>query len=124
VGEANVHGLVRATLRPGKVCCQWSDGPIAFFKLATRGDIDNFTCFGGKRWDEYLRRNMRTYSSLVEWVAASGKNLTTIYEGLPVAYLTAHMALSLAGFQAGKTVLFRGASEAIGGGVHNRQKHE
>ena len=35
--------------------------------------------------------------------------------GLPVAYLTAHMTLSLAGFQAGKTVL----SPAIGGSVGN-----
>jgi len=35
--------------------------------------------------------------------------------GLPVAYLTAHMALSLAGFQAGKTVL----APAIGGSVGN-----
>ena len=35
--------------------------------------------------------------------------------GIPVAYLTAHMALTLAGFQAGKTVL----SPAIGGSVGN-----
>ena len=35
--------------------------------------------------------------------------------GIPVAYLTAYMALSLAGFQAGKTVL----SPAIGGSVGN-----
>ena len=35
--------------------------------------------------------------------------------GVPVAYLTAQMALSLAGFQAGKTVL----SPAIGGSVGN-----
>ena len=35
--------------------------------------------------------------------------------GLPVAYLTARMTLSLAGFQAGKTVL----SPAIGGSVGN-----
>jgi NADPH2:quinone reductase len=35
--------------------------------------------------------------------------------GLPVAYLTAHMTLSLAGFQAGKTVL----APAIGGSVGN-----
>ncbi|MEI9973782.1 MAG: zinc-binding alcohol dehydrogenase family protein [Ignavibacteriota bacterium] len=35
--------------------------------------------------------------------------------GLPVAYLTAHMALRLAGFQAGKTVL----APAIGGSVGN-----
>ena len=37
------------------------------------------------------------------------------FSGLPVAYLTAHMALSLAGFQAGKTVL----APAIGGSVGN-----
>jgi NADPH2:quinone reductase len=35
--------------------------------------------------------------------------------GIPVAYLTAYMALSLAGFQAGKTVL----APAIGGSVGN-----
>src|SRR5580693_4287551 len=35
--------------------------------------------------------------------------------GIPVAYLTAHMALNLAGFQAGKTVL----APAIGGSVGN-----
>ena len=35
--------------------------------------------------------------------------------GVPVAYLTAHMALSLAGFQEGKTVL----APAIGGSVGN-----
>src|SRR6202167_2585569 len=35
--------------------------------------------------------------------------------GIPVAYLTAHMALTLAGFQAGKTVL----SPAIGGSGGN-----
>src|SRR5258708_31918561 len=35
--------------------------------------------------------------------------------GIPVAYLTAQMALTLAGFQAGKTVL----SPAIGGSVGN-----
>jgi NADPH2:quinone reductase len=35
--------------------------------------------------------------------------------GIPVAYLTAHMALSLAGFQAGKTVL----APAIGGSIGN-----
>src|SRR5260370_20003463 len=35
--------------------------------------------------------------------------------GIPVAYLTAQMALDLAGFQAGKTVL----APAIGGSVGN-----
>jgi NADPH2:quinone reductase len=35
--------------------------------------------------------------------------------GIPIAYLTAHMALSLAGFQASKTVL----APAIGGPVGN-----
>src|SRR6202049_4275059 len=61
-----------------------------------------------------------TYS---EWLAVRKENLSLIpgniddvsAAGVPVAYLTAHMALSLAGFQAGKTVL----SPAIGGSVGN-----
>ena len=58
-----------------------------------------------------------------EYLAVRRENLSLIPEslddvsaaGIPVAYLTAHMALSLAGFQAGKTVL----SPAIGGSVGN-----
>jgi len=42
---------------------QGRDGPIAFVKLTTRGDIDNSVRCGGRRWDAYPRRNMRTYSS-------------------------------------------------------------
>src|ERR1700676_1000283 len=58
-----------------------------------------------------------------EYLAVRKENLTLIpgsiddvsAAGIPVAYLTAHMALSLAGFQAGKTVF----SPAIGGSVGN-----
>src|SRR6266852_5528860 len=58
-----------------------------------------------------------------EYLAVRRENLSLIPEslddvpaaGIPVAYLTAQMALSLAGFQAGKTVL----SPAIGGSVGN-----
>ena len=61
-----------------------------------------------------------TYS---EWLAVRNENLRLIPEniadvsaaGVPVAYLTAQMALSLAGFAKGKTVL----SPAIGGSVGN-----
>jgi NADPH2:quinone reductase len=61
-----------------------------------------------------------TYS---EWLAVRSENLCLIPEniadvsaaGVPVAYLTAQMALSLAGFVKGKTVL----SPAIGGSVGN-----
>src|SRR5712672_1056540 len=61
-----------------------------------------------------------TYS---EWVAVRNENLCLIPEnigdvlaaGIPVAYLTAQMALNLAGFAKGKTVL----SPAIGGSVGN-----
>jgi NADPH:quinone reductase len=61
-----------------------------------------------------------TYS---EWLAVRKEHLCLIPErvddvsaaGIPVAYLTAQMALSLAGFQAGKTVL----APAIGGSVGN-----
>src|ERR1700682_1619086 len=58
-----------------------------------------------------------------EYLAARKENLSLIpaniddvsAAGLPVAYLTAHMELSIAGFQAGKTVL----APAIGGSVGN-----
>src|SRR6266852_5178098 len=58
-----------------------------------------------------------------EWLAVRKENLCLIPEGvddvsaagIPVAYLTAQMALARAGFQAGKTVL----APAIGGSVGN-----
>jgi len=58
-----------------------------------------------------------------EWVTVRKENLCLVPEGvddvsaagIPVAYLTAQMALTLAGFQAGKTVL----APAIGGSVGN-----
>src|SRR5258708_8894666 len=61
-----------------------------------------------------------TYS---EWVAVQKKDLCLIPEnvddvsaaGIPVAYLTAPVALTLAGFRAGKTVL----APAIGGSIGN-----
>jgi NADPH:quinone reductase len=61
-----------------------------------------------------------TYS---EWLAVRKQHLCLIPEGIddasaagiPVAYLTAQITLSLAGFQAGKTVL----APAIGGSVGN-----
>src|SRR5271163_1613012 len=61
-----------------------------------------------------------TYS---EWISVRKEHLSLIpakvddvtAASIPVAYLTAHMTLSLAGFQAGKTVL----APAIGGSVGN-----
>jgi len=58
-----------------------------------------------------------------EWLAVRKESLCLIPDGvddvsaagIPVAYLTAQMALTLAGFQAGKTVL----APAIGGSVGN-----
>ena len=58
-----------------------------------------------------------------EWLAVRKESLCLIPEGvddvsaagIPVAYVTAKMALTLAGFQAGKTVL----APAIGGSVGN-----
>lgn len=58
-----------------------------------------------------------------EWLAVRKESLCLIPEGvddvsaagIPVAYLTAQMALALAGFQAGRTVL----APAIGGSVGN-----
>src|SRR5579862_9712541 len=60
-------------------------------------------------WSEYLavrKENLGLIPERIDDVSAAG---------IPVAYLTAHMALSLAGFQAGKTVL----APAIGGSVGN-----
>jgi NADPH2:quinone reductase len=60
-------------------------------------------------WSEYLavrRENIGLIPERVDDVSAAG---------VPVAYLTAYMALSLAGFQAGKTVL----APAVGGSVGN-----
>src|SRR5256712_8417194 len=61
-----------------------------------------------------------TYS---EWVAVQKKDLCLIPDnvddvsaaGIPVAYFTAQVALTLAGFRAGKTVL----APAIGGSIGN-----
>jgi NADPH:quinone reductase len=61
-----------------------------------------------------------TYS---EWILVRKEHLSLVparvddvtAASIPVAYLTAHMTLSLAGFQAGKTVL----APAIGGSVGN-----
>src|SRR6202049_398436 len=58
-----------------------------------------------------------------EWLAVRKENVCVIPDaiddvsaaGIPVAYLTAHMSLTLAGFQPGKTVL----APAIGGSVGN-----
>ena len=58
-----------------------------------------------------------------EWVAVRKEDLCLIPDnvedvsaaGIPVAYLTAHVALTLAGFRAGKTVL----APAIGGSIGN-----
>jgi NADPH2:quinone reductase len=60
-------------------------------------------------YSEYLavrKENLSLIPGNIEDVSAAG---------IPVAYLTAHMALTLSGFQAGKTVL----SPAVGGSVGN-----
>ena len=46
------------------VCAvQGRDRGIGVSQSKIWGDDGNFTCFGGRRWDEYRRRNIRTYSS-------------------------------------------------------------
>ena len=63
------------------------------------------------------------YGAYSEWLAVRKESICLVPEGvddvsaagIPVAYLTAQMALTLAGFQAGKTVL----APAIGGSVGN-----
>lgn len=48
----------------GDAVLQGRDGGIGVFQPKTWADGDNFTCFGGRRGDEYRRRNIRTYSSM------------------------------------------------------------
>src|SRR6266481_9264801 len=71
-------------------------------------------------WGTYGAFEDGAYS---EWVAVRKESLCLIPDnvddvsaaGIPVAYLTAHVALTLAGFRAGKTVL----APAIGGSIGN-----
>jgi NADPH:quinone reductase len=71
-------------------------------------------------WGTYGAFQDGTYS---EWIAVRKEDLCLIPDniddvsaaGIPVAYLTAQVALSLGGFRAGKTVL----APAIGGSVGN-----
>src|SRR5271163_525294 len=71
-------------------------------------------------WGTYGAFEDGTYS---EWIAVRKEDLCLIPDGvddvsaagIPVAYLTAQVALTLAGFRAGKTVL----APAIGGSVGN-----
>jgi NADPH2:quinone reductase len=71
-------------------------------------------------WGAYGAFEDGTYA---EWIAVRKEDLCLIPDnvddvsaaGIPVAYLTAQVALTLAGFQAGKTVL----APAIGGSVGN-----
>src|SRR6202041_561235 len=71
-------------------------------------------------WGAYGAFEDGAYS---EWIAVRRQDLCLIPDGvddisaagIPVAYLTAQVALSLAGFRPGKTVL----APAIGGSVGN-----
>lgn len=71
-------------------------------------------------WGTYGFLEDGTYS---EWIAVRKEDLCLIPDnvddvsaaGIPVAYLTAHVALTLAGFRPGKTVL----APAIGGSIGN-----
>jgi NADPH2:quinone reductase len=71
-------------------------------------------------WGKYGAFEDGTYS---EWIAVQKEDLCLLPDsvddvsaaGIPVAYLTAQVALTLAGFRAGKTVL----APAIGGSIGN-----
>jgi hypothetical protein len=46
------------------VCAVQEREGVDAFQPKTRADAENSTCLGGRRWDEYRRRNIRTYSSM------------------------------------------------------------
>jgi hypothetical protein len=64
------------------------DGGIGVFQPKTWADGDDFTCFGGRRWDEYLRRNIRTYSSMSREVLSA----------LMITHVAKHNDVSESGF--------------------------
>jgi hypothetical protein len=53
-----------------------------------RAHCDYFTCFGGRRWDEYLRRYIRTYSSMSREVLSA----------LRITHVLKHNDVSESGF--------------------------
>jgi hypothetical protein len=46
------------------VCAVQEREGVDAFQPKTRADAENSTCLGGRRWDEYRQRNIRTYSSM------------------------------------------------------------
>jgi hypothetical protein len=84
--DSGVHGCGgrNRRLRVG----QGRDGGIGVFQSKTRAVGDNFTCFGGRRWDEYLRRNIRTYSSMSREVLSA----------LRITHVVKHNDVSESGF--------------------------
>jgi hypothetical protein len=75
-------------LAPFVFAVQGRDGGFGVFQPKTWADGDNFTCFGGRRWDEYRRRNIRTYSSTSREVLSA----------LRITHVVKHNDVSESGF--------------------------
>ena len=73
---------------PALLLVQGRDGGIGVFQPKTWADGDNFTSFGGRRWDEYPRRNIRTYSSISREVLSA----------LRITHVLKHNDISESGF--------------------------
>jgi hypothetical protein len=67
---------------------QGRDGGIGVFQSKNWADGDNFICFGGRRRGEYLRRNMRTYSSTT----------LEVLSALKITHVAKHNDVSESGF--------------------------
>jgi len=72
----------------GDAALQGRDRGIGVSQLKTRAGGDNSTCFGGRRRDEYLRRNIRTYSSMSREVLSA----------LRITHVLKHSDVSESGF--------------------------
>ena len=85
---------------------QGRDGGIGVFQSKTRADGDNSTCLGGRRWDEYRRRNIRTYSSMSRDVLSA----------LRITHVLKHNDASESGFYDHAVTIYKEA-ESPGGGL-------
>ena len=85
-GGRNAEPDVRRT--GAVVLVQRRDGGTGVFQPKTWADGDDFTCFGGRRWDEYPRRNIRTYSSMSREVLSA----------LMITHVAKHNDVSESGF--------------------------
>jgi len=83
-----------AIIGSGDAVLQGRDGGIGVFQPKTWADGDNFTCFGGRRWGEYLRRNEPEVLSAL----SSAGSIASTTQQMSISFGVAAAALTTAFF--------------------------